>query len=152
MNTLKYNKTLKLLGKAPLLMLLILGISFNSCKTIKKSNAPEQKIELIEEDTTSAEDSTEHELVVLDPGFESYMATQPPANFYSQQYYETWNQQYVTEWNYRHDNPLTYGNFYETRINYDPHEDYGLEVNYRLYYYFQFIKDNYGIVLVNRGR
>ena len=47
---------------------------------------------------------------------------------------------------------MYYGSFYETEINYDPMEDYELELNYRLYYYFQFIKDRYGIVLVDSGR
>ncbi|WP_462318727.1 DUF6146 family protein [Marinilabilia sp.] len=133
-------------------LLLISGVSFQSCKTLKKSSAPEQKVDLVGKDTTSTEDSTEYELIVMDQGFESYLATQPSSNYYSQQYYENWNQQYVTEWNYRHDHPLTYGDFYQTRIDYSPHEDYGLELNYRLYYYFQFIKDEYGIVLVDRGR
>jgi hypothetical protein len=103
-------------------------------------------------DTTSSKDSTEYELIVLDPKFDSWLATQPPANYYSQQYYENWNQRYVTEWNYRHDNPIRYGNFFETRIDYDPNTDYGLELNYKLYYYFRFIEDEYGIVLVQRGR
>ena len=55
------------------------------------------------------------------------------------------------EWNARNRNPLRYGGFYETYIDYDPYKDYGLDLNYRLYYYFQFIKDKYGIVLVERG-
>lgn len=152
MNTNKNNKTFKLIGKATLLLLLIFGISFQGCKSLKKSSAPEQTVNLVKNDTTAVEDSTKYELIVMDPGFESYLVTQPSPNYYSQQYYETWNQQYVTEWNYRHNNPLTYGSFYETRIDYSPHEDYGLELNYRLYYYFQFIKDEYGIVLINRGR
>ena len=84
--------------------------------------------------------------------FESYIATKPSAQFYSQQYYENWNMQYVIEWNIRHRNTLRYGGFYETEINYNSMEEYGLDLNYRLYYYFQFIKDKYGIVLVERGR
>ncbi len=118
-----------------------------ACHTTKNVQAPHQKVEVI-----SDQDSTTYELIVLDPGFESYLATQPSANFHSQQYYENWNYQYVLEWNQRYRNPLRYGGFYETEINYDPQEDYGLDLNYRLYYYFQFIKDKYGIVLINRGR
>ena len=130
-----------------LITILLASFMATSCGTTKPSRANNQKVELI-----SDKDSTEYELIVLDVGFESYMATQPSAQFYSQQYYENWNKQYVTEWNIRHQNPLRYGGFYETEINYDPMEDYGLELNYRLYYYFQFIKDRYGIVLVQRGR
>ncbi len=127
----------------------VLLVSFMaaSCGTTKPSAAANQKVKLI-----SDKDSTEYTLIVLDVGYESYLATKPSAHFYSQQYYENWNRQYVMEWNNRHRNPLRYGGFYETEINYDPMEDYGLELNYRLYYYFQFIKDRYGIVLVARGR
>ena len=125
----------------------LIAFMVSSCGTTKPSATESQNIELI-----SDKDSTEYELIVLDGGFESYIATQPSINYHSQQYYEGWNKQYVTEWNIRHRNPLRYGGFYETEINYDPMEDYGLELNYRLYYYFQFIKDRYGIILVERGR
>lgn len=118
-----------------------------SCGTTKSIATQKHKVEMV-----SDKDSTEYTLIVLDGGYESYLATKPSANFYSQQYYENWNKQYVIEWNMRHQNPLRYGGFYETEINYNPMEDYGLELNYRLYYYFQFIKDKYGIVLIERGR
>lgn len=121
---------------------------FAACGTTKTNGAMQnQKVEMIAD-----KDSTEYSLIVLDAGFESYLATQPSASFHTQQYFENWNRQYVTEWNIRHRNPMYYGRFYETEINYDPMEDYGLELNYRLYYYFQFIKDRYGIVLIDRGR
>ena len=132
----------------PLLILLIL-LAITSCGSTKQAitDSEGQKVEL-----TSDNDSTEYSLIVLDGRFESYLATQPSAIFYSQQYYEGWNRQYVSEWNLRHRNPSRYGAFYATEIDYDPQVDYGLELNYRLYYYFQFIKDEYGIVLINRGR
>ena len=126
------------------------ALSFSSCKTTKKAEAPEQEVELVENDTTKTEDSTEYELIVMDSGFESWLATQPPANYHSRQYYETWNRQYVNEWNQRHNSPIQYGDFYETKIDYDPNVDYGLELNYKLYYYFLFIEDEYGITLIRR--
>ncbi len=141
--------------KAALLLTLIVGVSLTGCKTAKKAASPAQQppnVKLVKNNAEEEKDSVEYELIVLDPKFESWLATQPPATFYSQQYYETWNQQYVTEWNHRHNNPLRYGSFYETYIEYDPHIDYGLELNYRLYSYFRFIEDEYGIVLVPRAR
>ncbi|MGV8964019.1 MAG: DUF6146 family protein [Candidatus Saccharimonadaceae bacterium] len=131
---------------APIIILLIIFV-FESCQTTKKGMIQKQRVEMV-----SDNDSTEYTLIVLDPGYDSYLATQPPSNFYSQQYYENWNNQYVIEWNARYRNPLRFGGFYETEIDYNLREDYGLDLNYRLYYYFQFIKDKYGIVLVNRGR
>ena len=130
----------------PIAILLVpLGVA--SCGTTKPTSTPNQRVEMM-----SDNDSTEYALLVLDGGFESYIATKPSAQFHSQQYYENWNKQYVIEWNMRHRNPLRYGGFYETEINYNPTEDYCLDLNYRLYYYFQFIKAKYGIVLVERGR
>ena len=136
--------------KGFILVILVGSLSFSSCKTTKKADAPQQEVELIGNDTTEQDDTTEYELIVLDPKFESWLATQPPTNYYSQQYYETWNQQYVNEWNHRHNNPMQYGDFYETQINYNPHEDYGLELNYKLYNYFLFIEEEYGITLIRR--
>jgi hypothetical protein len=84
---------------------------------------------------TLAVDSVKYELIVLDPGFETWLISIPPMNYYSQNYYETKNRLYVIGWNYRCGDPLTFGNLYDTHIDYDPKIDYGLELNYRLYYY-----------------
>jgi hypothetical protein len=129
-----------------ILFILIIFGAITSCGVFQKSNteAAEQSVELV------AEDSLEYELMVLDPGFTSFLATQPPAEHYSQSYYESWNQRYVLEWNSRHHNPLRYGDFYQTEIYYDPYTDYGLDLNYRLYNYFQYIEKEYGIVLIRR--
>lgn len=146
------HKSLKRFINTLCLFVLFFAITFPACKITQKTQSTEQKVELIENDTAKNSDSTEYDLIVLDPKFESWLATQPPANYYSIQYYENWNERYVIEWNQRHDNPIQYGDFYQTKINYSPHEDYGLELNYKLYYYFRFIEEEYGITLVKRGK
>jgi len=93
-------------------------------------------------------DSVEYELIVLDPGFESYLFTQPSKEFYSQGYYERWNARYVREWNFRHSQPLTFGDMYLTYIDYREDIDYGLELNYRLFHYFRFFEKENGVDLV----
>ena len=100
------------------------------------------------EGNVGSNDSVEYELIVMDPGYESFMATQKPMEFYSQSYYENWNQRYVLEWNYRYSQSLRYGGIYETYIDYSPHIDYGLELNYKLYYYFRFFEKKYGVKLL----
>jgi hypothetical protein len=95
-----------------------------------------------------SDDSIEYELIVIDPGYEFFLATQKHMEFYSQHYYESWNQRYVTEWNYRHSQPLRYGDIYETYIDYSPHIDYGLELNYKLYYYFRFFEKKHDVKLL----
>ena len=93
-------------------------------------------------------DSLEYELIVMDPGYETFLVSQLPMEYHTQQYYETWNQRYVREWNYRHDHPFEYGDNYETYIDYQPDIDYGLELNYRLYYYFRFYEKENGVDLL----
>ena len=127
-----------------LFFLAFVALLFSSCGSMKPVDAPEQQIEV------AAKDSLVYELIIFDPGFDSFLATQPSAEFYSQHYYESWNQRYVLEWNIRHLNPLRYGDFYQTQIHYDPLVDYGLELNYRLYNYFQYIDEKYGIRLIRR--
>ncbi len=128
------------------ILLLVIVANVISCSSVKKNQSREQNVELI------AEDSLEYQIIVLDVKYETFLAMQPSENFYSQSYYEGWNRQYVVEWNIRHNNPLRFGSFYATEINYHPNIDYGLTLNYRLYNYFIFIEKEYGIRLINRGR
>lgn len=100
------------------------------------------------EPATEESDSVEYELIVLDPGYDSYLIMQPPMEYYSKQYYEMWNFRYVTEWNYRHMQPLQYGDIYETYIDYRPEIDYGLELNYKLFYYFRFFEKENNVDLL----
>jgi hypothetical protein len=105
----------------------------------------------VKPDTINA-DSIEYKLIVLDPGFDSWLAAKPPMDFYSKEYYELKNRLYVTEWNYRYQQALRYGDLYENIIDYDFNTDYGLEMNYRLYYYFRFFEETNHIKLLNTDR
>jgi hypothetical protein len=93
-------------------------------------------------------DTTEYEIKVLTPGYESYLMNQPSKNFYTKGYYESWNERYVREWNYRYMNQPD--GIYQSYIDYDPGIDYGLEFEYRLYYFFQFMEDINNIRLIPR--
>ena len=128
-------------------VVLLAGL-LSACQSTKPVAAPEQSgIEI----ATETEDSIEYELIVFDPGFDTFLATQPyPKSYYSNEYYRHWNIQYCIEWNIRHQNPLRYGSFYETDIPYDASVDYGVDFNFQLYQYFQFIEKKYGITLIRR--
>lgn len=130
--------------KKYLVILSIVGL-FAACSGTKSTTRNESsKIEI-------AKDSTEYELIVFDPRFNSFMATLPYSKeFYSNSYYQQWNIRYCIEWNIRHSNPLKYGDFYEVSIPYDSSIDYGLDFNFELYHYFLFIEKQYGIVLLSR--
>lgn len=96
-------------------------------------------------------DSTEYELIIFDPGYELYLISQPPISYYSKNYYKSWNIKYVSEWNNRHILRANTGLF-ESYIDYNPFVDYDLELEYKLYYYFQFFEEKNNIVLIPRGK
>lgn len=96
---------------------------------------------------TLAPDSTVRELIIIDPGFDSWLITQPPMDFYSKEYYRQWNIRYTTEWNRRYMSGRRNG-LYESYIDYDPNVDYGLVINYRLYYYFKYFEETNHVRLV----
>ena len=104
----------------------------------------------VKADTVSV-DSLEYKLIVLDPGFDAWLATKPSNEFYSKEYYERRNQLYVNEWNSRY-MTLRQSNLYETYIDYNPGVDYGLDLNYRLYYYFRYFEETNRVRLLNWGR
>lgn len=98
-------------------------------------------------------DKEEYEAIVLDAGFESFLLTQQPKEFYSETYLKTKNVLMVTEWNARHSLPLLYDpNIYEVSIDYNPQTDYGLEVEYRLYMFFRFMEKEHRMSLIDDGR
>lgn len=98
-------------------------------------------------------DKEEYEAIVLDAGFESFLLTQQPKEFYSETYLKTKNVLMVTEWNARHSLPLLYDpNIYEVSIDYNPQIDYGLEVEYRLYMFFRFMEKEHRMSLIDDGR
>jgi len=114
-------------------------------------NAQDKKENLKVVKDTIAADSTEYELVVLDPGFESWLLSKP-MNMHSEGFYESHNRMFVSEWNSRYTNPGRNSNLYESYIDYRPEIHYGLEFNYRLYYYFKYFEEVNGVDLIPGDR
>jgi len=92
-------------------------------------------------DTVSV-DSVEYELIILDSGFDSWLLRKPSKQFYSKEYYEYMNKLYVAEWNYRYSTIKNHGE-YDSFIDYEPNVDYGLDLNYKLYYYFKYFEETH---------
>lgn len=126
-----------------ILYYLAIGLFIVGCSSTTKTTKTEN--ELPEGAVRIANKDLEYEIIIIDPGFETYLNTiAKPANFYSQSYYETKNKFYVTEWNIRARNPLRFNSsIYENEIDYDFNIDYGLDVNYKLYNYFKFVEYKY---------
>lgn len=131
--------------------LLFLSI-FYLCSMLPLTLAGQPKqVNLVAVPDTAVEEETEYELIVLEPGYKAYLVTQLPMEYYSENYYKTWNQQYVIEWNIRFlSGPRK--ELFENEIHYDPMKNYGLELEYRLYHFFRFFENKYDITLVRRWR
>ena len=126
------------------ILLLILAIIIG-CSQSKSVVANTSQAKPVKGDTLRiANDSLEYEIVIIEPGFDSWLATAKPRNFYSVSYLENKNQLYVMSWNQRVLNPERYDpSLYERRIDYESNIRYGLEVNYLLYNYFVYFQSRY---------
>lgn len=91
-----------------------------------------------------ANDEAEYEVIIIDPGFNSFLYSQArPRGYYSEPFLEQRNYIYVNEWNIRATQPLRYGDLYMMQIDYSPNIRYGYEVNYLLYNYFIYFQLRY---------
>ncbi|GAB1307933.1 hypothetical protein KH5_06160 [Urechidicola sp. KH5] len=125
-----------------LIVILVSILCLAACSSTKTTKVKEPK----EEPVVIENDSLEYRIIILDLGFNTYLNTiARPKEFYTQQYYENKNLFYVNEWNIRNRDPLRWGDFYQSKIDYSPQVDYGLDVNYKLYNYFKFCEHKYGI-------
>lgn len=116
------------------------------CKTSKSGFTETKKPATSINDTVRiANEELEYEVIIIDPGFSTWLNTMSlPRGYYSQSYLESKNQLYVSEWNNRVMQPLRYNpNLYEMTINYDPAVNYGYEVNYLIYNYMIYFQNKY---------
>ena len=85
-------------------------------------------------------DSLEYRLIVFETGFDTWLLTKPPMSYYSNDYYMRKNRLYVLEWNRRYTSSNQNG-LYDNYIDFNPETDYGLEINYKLYYFFRYFEE-----------
>lgn len=132
---------------------LILALLFvYSCATTRSEQKMTESVsatdstKVKENDTVRiANDSLEYEIMIIDPGFSTFLVSiAQPEGYYSQRYLENKNRFLVIDYNQRVMQPFRYSpDLYEQQINYDPRIDYGYEVNYKLYNYFVFFSRKY---------
>ena len=101
--------------------------------------------QVAESETSSVEvtgkDSIEYDVETFNAKFDIWYELQnTPVNYRSQAYYESWNKQYVSAWNAKCASPSPNWNF-EPVVGYDPTEDYGFEMNHKLFYYFMYVEN-----------
>jgi hypothetical protein len=129
------------------LALLIITMAFIvSCKTTNNMSTNDKESQKKEQDTFRiANDKLEYEIIIIEPGFNSWLERMAkPEGYYSQEFLEGRNQIYVSEWNRRVLRPSVYNtSLYEMQIDYNTSIDYGYEVNYKLYNYFIYFQLHY---------
>ena len=121
-------------------IIILLAISCGSHTTTQFANSGSTN------DTIKiANDSIGYEIIIIEPGFNSYInSIARPRGYYSQNYLENKNQLWVREWNSRVNQPFRYDpNLYEMQIDYNAGTDYGYEVNYLLYNYLVYFQNKY---------
>lgn len=129
----------------------ILAIIFTivACSTTSKNNAVASTSSKPNPDVNDtiriANDSLEYEVIIIDNGFNTWLASRAyPRNYHSLSYLEQKNYLYITEWNIRASQPQRYDpNLYEMTINYRPDIHYGYEVNYLIYNYMIYFQNTY---------
>jgi len=121
------------------IVLLSCGASQQTYNDTTLDQTPEEDIVRI------ANDDIEYEIVIIEPGFNSWLASVArPPGYYSQSFLESRNTVLVQEWNIRTLQPNRFDpNRYEMQIDYNPNIDYGYDVNYQLYNYFIYFQLTY---------
>lgn len=126
--------------------IIVLIAIIGACSTPKNNLTHLPAITAVKGDTVRiANDSLEYEVIIIDPGFSTWLnSIALPRGYYSQFYLENKNRFYITEWNNRAQQPLRFDpNLYEMTINYDPQINYGYEVNYLIYNYMIYFQNRY---------
>ncbi|AWH85690.1 hypothetical protein HYN59_11485 [Flavobacterium album] len=105
------------------------------------ANANEIAASAVNDTVRIANDSLEYEVIIIDPGFTTWLASRArQRGYYSQPYLQNKNRFWVTEWNTRVMEPQRYGDLYQMRIDYNYNVDYGYEVNYLLFNYLVYFQ------------
>jgi hypothetical protein len=126
-----------------LALIFILFLSCNSTKSFVSS--PEKNLTVKNDTIRIANDSLQYEVIIIDPGFSTWLAGRAyPRGYHSQSYMENKNNFYVTEWNNRVLQPQRYNpSLYEMSINYEQNVNYGYEVNYLIYNYMIYFQNTF---------
>ena len=116
------------------LLVVLFALACSTQKQLSKNNKDRTGRTAIEED------DAKYDVEMFNARFLSwYERYQNPAYYRDQSYYESWNKQYVNMWNSKANSSV--GNFpYDPVVGYNPSEDYGFELNHKLFHYFMYVE------------
>jgi hypothetical protein len=114
-------------------------------------SAPKTTVQVEKTGPVAVMDSIVYDIEMFDSEFETwYAANKGPAANRPLGYYENWNRQYVLAWNHKaiskNKNP-----FFTPIRGYSSKEEYGFDVNHKLFYYFQYVENVLGIEIMPNG-
>lgn len=122
---------------------IIIALLIISCSSTKSTSSKKEGVASVAKNDTVriANEELEYEVIIIDPGFSSWLASRArPRNHYSQNYMETRNRVWVTNWNINVNSSGRNRGLFEMSINYDNNIDYGYEVNYLLFNYLTYFQ------------
>ncbi|OUS00911.1 hypothetical protein A9Q86_09175 [Flavobacteriales bacterium 33_180_T64] len=125
--------------KRQLIYLLLPALLLFNCGSTNSISENTAQTDVAEEDIVKiTSEKAEYEIVIIEPGFNTWLAsTARPQGYYSQSYMESRNRIFVQAWNSRVLQVNRYDpNLYEMQIDYRTNIDYGYDLNYKLYNYF----------------
>ncbi|MFY9144982.1 MAG: DUF6146 family protein [Bacteroidales bacterium] len=132
--------------KAMTLPLFVFLIGMSICSFAQKQ--PDAGAVIKDFTDTSLSDSIYYELIVFDVAFDNWMTTNSrPVWYYEKEYYEAKNRNYIISWN----NLVKQNMFrppFEYEIDYEPAIDYGIDLNWKLFWYFKYLEQKLGIKLI----
>jgi hypothetical protein len=92
-------------------------------------------------------DTSEYEILIIDPEFDQwYFRNYSESKDRPEEYYRGRNIQAVSRWN-EYYTTGKYRNVVESIVNYYPEVKYGMEVNRKLYWYFEYVDSYYHVPL-----
>ena len=125
---------------------LLIGSVLLGCTLSKPTIAKKDQTIHSEKDTIRiANDTLQYEVIIIDTGFSSWLASKAlPRGYYSQNYLENKNRIYINEFNNRVIQPMRdEGNLYNMTIEFNPNTNYGYEVNYLIFNYMIYFQNKY---------
>lgn len=129
-------KAMKNIYATIIVLLVIIG-----CSTTKNTTSTVDKTTAASDTVRIANDELEYEIIIIDPGFNTWLASQArPRNYYNQQYLEARNRMWVTQWNINVNSGNRNRDLYQMSIDYRSDIDYGYEVNYLLFNYLTYFQ------------
>ena len=136
--------------KQTFILILLVGVFILSCNSGKNTvkNTTKDDTAVASDTIHLKNDELEYDIIIIEPGFETWVATQPPKGYYGISMLENRNRLWVAEYNRRVLDTRYSKKLYEQEINYDPAIHYGLDVNYLLYNYLKYFQKKYKQKLV----